>query len=946
MRFIFITIDGTHGAALREAAALLQRDHGVDLAVSLYTATSLRSAADWQRLEDDVAGANFVFGARLFGEELVRPLERLLLAATCPVCMITSNPALINCTRLGKFVLCKSDEPQEPGLLMQLAQKFRPRGGSGEGKRQLAIMRNLSKVLKFIPGKARDLHTYISAHQYWADSSPENLRRLLALLVDRYVPGFEGRLKAQEPLAYPPAALFHPDAPAPFPDLKSYEEWRRQRAKEARRQGDKKGSLSSFSTPNSQFPCGSVGLLALRSTALTGNTAHLDALVRALEARGIEVRLAYGSGLDMRPAIEQFFTTSAATQPSALGARRSALSTQSSALSPQSSSVDLLINGTGFSLVGGPAESRPDDARVALEALDVGFLDMIPLSFQRVEEWRADDTGLAPIQLALNVALPELDGAAEPLVIGGPTAGSETFVALPDQIDVAARRVARRVALRRKANRDKKIAVVLFNFPPTLGNVGTAAYLDVFASLHRLLLALRDDGYDVEVPASVDELRGAVVEGNALLHGTDGNVAAHLPMADYTRLFPHYREIEPFWGRAPGELLNDGKRFQILGLQLGNVFVGIQPSFGYERDPMRLLMAKDAAPNHGFAAFYTWLEHVFGADAVVHFGTHGALEFMPGKQAGLSADCWPTRLIGGLPNLYYYSVNNPSEATIAKRRGAATTVSYLVPPLQQAGLYKGLRLLKDSIDSYRKSPSADLLEDIHTQAAQLSITPDDDEHASGEAYVAALAHELLLIEQRMIPLGLHVLGKPPAPAELVDFLALASAFSQPDPQLKPLPQLVAASLGYDYERLRAQLKHDRAAQERWEQVDAIVREAMRLFVEGASDEAQASRSQPTHSSQRDSQHSVDAYLARAAGIRPGTLTKLWAAFARLLGNIVASREIEGLLHGLRGGFIPPSPSNDVVRNHDVVPTGRNVHGLDPYRAPSAAAQAAGERLMG
>lgn len=175
------------------------------------------------------------------------------------------------------------------------------------------------------------------------------------------------------------------------------------------------------------------------------------------------------------------------------------------------------------------------------------------------------------------------------------------------------------------------------------------------------------------------------MEGNAQIYGTDGNVGAQLSLTDYRKLFPDYVDIEPFWGQAPGELLNDGKHFHVLGAQFGQLFVGIQPSFGYERDPMRLLMAKDAAPHHGFAAFYTWLDRVFGADAVIHFGTHGALEFTPGKQVGLSSTCWPVRLLGGLPNFYYYSVNNPSEATIAKRRGAATLVSYMVPPLQAGG---------------------------------------------------------------------------------------------------------------------------------------------------------------------------------------------------------------------------------------------------------------------
>jgi len=918
MRFVFLTMEGTHSAALREAAATLRQTHGVELDISLYNTALLREEADWERLTRDIARADFTFGARLFGEECVRALERALDQARGPVCIITSNPALLHKTRIGKFTLQSRDEGEESGLLMQWIRKLRPKGGQSEARRQLAVLRNLSKVLKHIPGKARDLHTYIAVHQYWLNNSPDNLTRMLALLIERYVPGQKGQLPLEDPVLYPDTALFHPDSPETFADLKSYQKWQKQRSKS-------KEEKAKRPKPDR----GTVGIISLRTVALSGNTAHLEALTRALEDRSIEVRMAYSAGLDARPAIEQFFMSNGAADKK---------SRRKPALAESETEIDLLINGTGFSLVGGPAEGRPEEARIALEQLDVECMDLIPLAFQRVEEWQRDDTGLVPIQLSLNVALPELDGAIEPLVIGGPTGGSDKFVALPQQIELAANRIAQHVALRHTPNADKKLGVAIFNFPPNLGNIGTAAYLDVFASLHKLLQALQADGYTVEVPESAEALRLALTEGNALLHGTDGNVAAQLPLDDYRRLFPAYVDIEPFWGRAPGELLTDGKNFHILGKQFGNVFVGIQPSFGYERDPMRLLMAKDAAPHHGFAAFYAWLEHVFGADAVIHFGTHGALEFMPGKQAGLSSTCWPTRLLGSMPNFYYYSVNNPSEGTIAKRRGAATLVSYMVPPLQHAGLYKGLRLLKDNLDSYRAHPSPELLADIRTQAEKLDITVTATED---EAYVAALAHELIQVEQRMIPVGLHILGEAPSQEELIDILALIAAFAQPKigkngtTTLTPLPRMVATGLGQDYEELRANLKTSRTAQEHWEQIDTICREAMRLFVEQRT----------TNNEQKPDQRKVDAYLQQAAQIRPGTLTPLWTLLDDLVDKIIADQELQGMLHALRGGYVSPSPGNDVVRNPAVVPTGRNIYGLDPFRMPSAMAQDAGSRLV-
>ena len=160
-------------------------------------------------------------------------------------------------------------------------------------------------------------------------------------------------------------------------------------------------------------------------------------------------------------------------------------------------------------------------------------------------------------------------------------------------------------------------------------------------------------------------------------------------------------ELHENWGPPPGNLNTDGQNMLVYGKKFGNVFIGVQPTFGYEGDPMRLLFSKSASPHHGFAAYYTYIEKIFKADAVLHFGTHGSLEFMPGKQVGMSGVCYPDLLIGSTPNIYYYAANNPSEATIAKRRSYANTISYLTPPAENAGLYKGLKELKELIASYQ-----------------------------------------------------------------------------------------------------------------------------------------------------------------------------------------------------------------------------------------------------
>jgi magnesium chelatase subunit H len=172
---------------------------------------------------------------------------------------------------------------------------------------------------------------------------------------------------------------------------------------------------------------------------------------------------------------------------------------------------------------------------------------------------------------------------------------------------------------------------------------------------------------------------------------------------EYRANCPYVHEIEKEWGAAPGRINSFGGNLLIQGLHLGNVFIGIQPTFGYEGDPMRLMMARSGAPHHGFMAFYVYLSKIFRTDVLIHVGTHGALEFMPGKQLGLSSECWPDRLIGEFPHIYLYSVNNPSEGSIAKRRSYAELISYLTPPIENAGLYKELASLKALLQSYRQT---------------------------------------------------------------------------------------------------------------------------------------------------------------------------------------------------------------------------------------------------
>lgn len=277
---------------------------------------------------------------------------------------------------------------------------------------------------------------------------------------------------------------------------------------------------------------------------------------------------------------------------------------------------------------------------------------------------------------------------------------------------------------------EKKLAITVFSFPPDKGNVGTAAYLNVFSSIFSVLKDLKKDGYNVEgLPETSEALIEDVIhDKEAQFNSPNLNIAYKMNVREYQQLTPYSTALEENWGKPPGNLNSDGENLLVYGKQYGNVFIGVQPTFGYEGDPMRLLFSKSASPHHGFAAYYSYVENIFKADAVLHFGTHGSLEFMPGKQVGMSDVCYPDSLIGNIPNVYYYAANNPSEATVAKRRSYANTISYLTPPAENAGLYKGLKQLSELISSYQSlkdtGRGAQIVSSIVSTARQCNLDKD------------------------------------------------------------------------------------------------------------------------------------------------------------------------------------------------------------------------------
>jgi len=734
IRITLITLD-SHMSSAAERAGMMLREElpGLDLTV--------HAVAEWgpddsaaEACRRDIETADIVVANMIFLEEHALKLGPWLDARRehCD-CMVGAMSAaeVVKKTKLGDFNMAKPTGGAI-GLLKRLRGKSK--NGVSAGRGQMKLLRQLPKVLKYIPGKAQDVRAYFLTLQYLLAGSDENIANLIRFLVGRYAAGerevLRGQVKSADPKHYPDTGLYHPR-------LKG-------------RVTDDAAALDAVLPPAG----GTVGLLLMRSYILADNTAHYDGVIAALEAKGLRVVPAFASGLDARPAIDAYFMRDGAA------------------------TVDAVVSLTGFSLVGGPAYNDSVAAEEALAALDVPYLSAFSVEFQTIEEWEAGDHGLTPVETTMMVALPEIDGATGPILFGGRSRenGGQDMVCHTERAAMLAARVAKLIALRATPKAERKVATVIYNFPPNGGAIGTAAHLSVFQSLWNTLRAMRDEGYTVDLPENVDALRRSIIEGNAALHGMDANVAATISADTHVARETRLEELEAQWGPAPGRAQSDGSNIFVLGAHFGNVFVGVQPAFGYEGDPMRLLFEKGFTPTHAFCAFYRYLREDFAADAVLHFGTHGALEFMPGKQVGMSATCWPDYLIADMPNLYLYACNNPSEGTIARRRSGATLVSYLTPPVGHAGLYKGLLDLKTTIDRWRGLPpgateeAAQLADAIRDMATAIDLIDED----AGEVDIVALAEQVREYETTLIPHGLHVVGEVPSDDARRDFLGSAN----------------------------------------------------------------------------------------------------------------------------------------------------------------------------
>lgn len=702
MKITVLYVGSSLLAPLKKAEHEINRRHKLSLEVATHNFGSPLSDIEWQQVEVDLAESQLVFVIHVMdGENASRLLTSLGRHENDHNAVIVINcmPDLMRRTRMGRLdISAISPSPQAESkevksrsvqALNALASAASWIGKQARVRKEktrshgqyLKLVDRLPQILKFVPtaGAFTDAKHYLYLFCYFIQPTPTNIQSMLLYALKYYGDDSASlvKLRVPQPEHMPSVAIYHPAAPGLFESFSKYEKWYGQYRTKNKEQSSKNEVLDPSST---------IGLLLMRPQVISKATRHYDALINAIEAEGLSVVPAIATLMDNREAVSKFFIQ----RPGAEGQR------------PRSS-VSQIVSLTGFSFVGGPAMNDSVAAAKFLSELNLPYRSAVSLDTQTIEAWRESQTGLNPVQAGMQIAIPEIDGATEPFIYGGIGERGREPEPLKERCVRLARRLGRWNRLRTVPRDQLKLAFTLFCFPPNKGNIGTAADLDVFPSLWDTLNRLKQDGYAVEVPESADALREMLLTGNSDGFGSQANVAYTMKAAEYRRLCPYISEIESEWGLFPGTINSVRGEVLVQGIALGNVFIGVQPTFGFEGDPMRMMMARGGAPHHGFMAFYLYLSRVLNVDAVIHVGTHGALEFMPGKQIGLSSSCWPDRLIDELPNLYLYSVNNPSEGSIAKRRSYAELISYLTPPIENAGLYKELATLKDVVLSYRQS---------------------------------------------------------------------------------------------------------------------------------------------------------------------------------------------------------------------------------------------------
>lgn len=725
----------------------------------------------------------------------------------------------------------------------------------------------------------------------------------------------------------------------------------------------------------SDSPLPKVGILFYRSHYLAGNTAPIVALCEALAERHLDPIPVFVPSLrepDVQAEVLAYF------QPQA------------------GEGIQVLLNATSFASTPLAAIGSPTlpASRSLLPALDVPVIQVI-LSGGSLEQWQTQQRGLSPRDLAMNVALPEVDGRIISRAISFKAVQSrhealetEVVVYEPvlDRVQWVADLAANWVRLRQTPVSDRRIALILANYPTRDARLANGVGLDTPASCVAILHALKQAGYTLpaDLPETSDDLIQRLTAG--ITNDPEGQGVRPIAQAlDHKTFAAYFAQLPPAvqqgvmnrWGKTQNSALTPHSSLltphasPIPGIQLGNLFIGIQPARGYDRDPSLNYHAPDLEPTPDYLAFYLWVRAVFGAQAIVHVGKHGNLEWLPGKGVALSAHCYPEVALGPVPHLYPFIVNDPGEGAQAKRRSQAVIIDHLTPPMTRAELYGPLQKLEGLIDEYYEAQNLDpsrlpvIRDRIIELVQQEKLDRDLGGQPVGEAESAwfdRIDGYLCELKEAQIRDGLHILGQCPQGQQLRDLMIAIAR--QPSAGRVGLTRAIAQAWGLAIDPLTGEMGErltdaDRMilGQQGYGECrtvgDAIaVLEAVaadfldELLVSESESIGEPPRHQGTKEDTQQTSPSLgDGCLARQDGSGEPIAKELdWIATCLLPALQQTDRELTNLLAGLNGQFVPSGPSGAPTRGRsDVLPTGRNFYSVDLRGLPTETAWSVGRK---
>ncbi|HJH29351.1 MAG TPA: cobaltochelatase subunit CobN [Methanosarcinaceae archaeon] len=710
--------------------------------------------------------------------------------------------------------------------------------------------------------------------------------------------------------------IYHPDAEQAFETIGEYLEWYRPQKKHT------------------------IGILFHRTYWSNGDIEIVDAIIRELE-KEFDVIPAFCHGMG----------------DAETGAKSSGEVTEEFFMDPVK--IDAIINLQSIFHAG-----NADKSVSALKKLDIPVFHPLTVYHKTEEEWMKDIHGMSSSEVAWSVALSEFEGVIEPLIIGASRTAEEhgtefeRHVPIDDRISRIVRRLKKWISLKDKSKSERKVAFILHNNPcaSVEATVGGGAHLDTLESVARILNVMKSAGYSVDAPESGKELIENIMDHKAISEFrwttideivNKGGVLAMVTRDEYEKWFD---TLEPAvrkrmcdaWGNPPGEEM-DGvpaamvyeNKIVITGVQYGNAVICIQPKRGCagtkcNGEVCKILHDPEIPPTHQYMATYRWIENEFGADVIIHVGTHGNLEFLPGKSVALSKSCYPDIAIGDMPHLYIYNSDNPPEGTIAKRRSYATLIDHMQTVMTESGLYGDLKELEDQIAEYNKTKVSDkarahalehIITDLLTNSNLSEEIKLDELREAGVPFekIVDTAHEAITkLYNTQIPDGMHIFGENPEGEKKIE---LINSILRYDSEMR---KLVFDLLGMDIEPAEA-------TSEVLVEIDALGKDILNGFLNDPdADPVTVCKEVIGDRLKRLNEDRIFSVKEKAAEI-------LW--------RIDTSDEMGALFHGFDAGYIEPGPSGLITRGKpEVMPTGRNFYSLDPYKVPTRAAWRIGQRL--